>query len=39
MPTTARITASQRGDFTLACLTYCGYGHPYMELDGALVVR
>lgn len=38
-PTTARLTATQRGDYTLSCLTYCGYGHPYMELVGALVVR
>lgn len=38
-PTTARLTATQRGDYTLSCLTYCGYGHPYMELTGALVVR
>jgi len=38
-PTTARLVATQRGDYTLSCLTYCGYGHPYMERDGALVVR
>jgi hypothetical protein len=38
-PTTARLRASERGDYTLSCLTDCGYGHPYMERDGALVVR
>ena len=37
-PTIAGIRASQRGDYTLSCLEYCGYGHPYMELDGAFVV-
>lgn len=37
--TTATLAASQRGDYTLSCLTYCGYGHAYMDLDGALVVR
>jgi hypothetical protein len=38
-PTTAGLSASQRGNYTLSCLTDCGYGHPYMELEGALVVR
>lgn len=38
-PTTATLAASRRGDYTLSCLTYCGYGHAYMDLDGALVVR
>ncbi|WP_435158576.1 hypothetical protein [Haladaptatus sp. DFWS20] len=38
-PTAAIMRASRRGDYTLSCLTYCGYGHPYMDLDGALVVR
>ncbi|GAA0197475.1 hypothetical protein ACFFQF_20735 [Haladaptatus pallidirubidus] len=38
-PTAATMRASRRGDYTLSCLTYCGYGHPYMDLDGALVVR
>lgn len=38
-PATAGIVASQRGDYTISCLTYCGYGHPFMELDGAFVVR
>ncbi|AZH27065.1 cupredoxin domain-containing protein [Haloplanus aerogenes] len=38
-PTTARLTATQRGDYTLSCLTYCGYGHPYMERVGVLGVR
>ncbi len=31
--------ATQRGDYTLSCLTYCGYGHPYMEIDGGIVIR
>ncbi len=38
-PTTARLSASQRGEYTLSCTTYCGYGHPYMNLVGALVVK
>lgn len=38
-PTNATLAASQRGDYTLSCLTYCGYGHPYMDVDGAFVVR
>lgn len=38
-PTTVALTASQRGDYTLSCLTYCGYGHVYMDRDSALVVR
>lgn len=38
-PTIAGIRASQRGDYTISCLEYCGYGHQYMEIDGAFVVR
>lgn len=38
-PTTTTLIASRRGDYTLSCLTYCGYGHAYMDLDGALLVR
>jgi len=38
-PAVAGLVASDRGDYTLSCLTYCGYGHPFMELDGAFVVR
>jgi len=38
-PTTAGVRATERGDYTITCLTYCGYGHPFMELDGAFVVR
>lgn len=38
-PTTATLTASRRGDYTLSCMTACGYGHVYMDRDGALVVR
>lgn len=38
-PVTAILTAGRRGDYTISCTTYCGYGHPYMDLDGALVVR
>ena len=26
-------------EYSLECLTYCGYGHPYMDLDDALAVR
>ncbi|MDS0280459.1 hypothetical protein NDI85_21980 [Halomicroarcula sp. S1AR25-4] len=33
-----QLGATQRGDYTLSCLTYCGYGHPYMEIDGGIVV-
>lgn len=38
-PTTATLTASRPGDYTLSCLTDCGYGHAYMDFDAALVVR
>ena len=34
-----QLGATQRGDYTLSCLTYCGYGHPYMEIDGGIVIR
>ncbi|MDF9748175.1 MULTISPECIES: hypothetical protein [Halobacteriales] len=33
-----QLGATQRGDYTLSCLTYCGYGHPYMEIDGGIVI-
>lgn len=38
-PRVATMTASRRGDYTLSCMTNCGYGHAYMDLDGAIVVR
>ncbi|MFB6169703.1 MAG: hypothetical protein ABEJ06_01010 [Haloarculaceae archaeon] len=38
-PATAGIVASERGDYTLSCVTDCGYGHPFMDRDGAFVVR
>jgi hypothetical protein len=38
-PVVHQLGATRRGDYTLSCLTYCGYGHPYMEIDGGLVVR
>jgi|GEM_PF-2222840 len=37
-PAAVGLIASERGDYTVTCLTNCGYGHPYMELDGAFVV-
>ncbi|WP_158059279.1 cupredoxin domain-containing protein [Halorussus halophilus] len=37
-PVVRQLRATRRGDYTLSCLTYCGYGHPYMEIDGGLVV-
>ncbi|MFB6164727.1 MAG: hypothetical protein ABEJ31_06165 [Haloarculaceae archaeon] len=37
-PSVAGLRATDRGDYSLSCLTYCGYGHPYMDLDGAFVV-
>lgn len=37
-PIVRQLGATQRGDYTLSCLTYCGYGHPYMEIDGGIVV-
>jgi hypothetical protein len=33
-----QLGATQRGDYTLSCQTYCGYGHPYMEIDGGIVI-
>lgn len=38
-PTTATVTASTRGSYSFRCMTDCGYGHAYMDLDDALVVR
>lgn len=38
-PTGTTLTADQRGYFTLSCGTYCGYGHQYMDKDGAIVVQ
>lgn len=38
-PTVATMTADQRGYFTLNCGLYCGYGHQYMDKEGAIVVR
>lgn len=37
-PVVRHLGATRRGDYTLSCLTYCGYGHPYMEIDGGIVV-
>ena len=37
-PVVRQLSATRRGDYTLSCLTYCGYGHPYMEIDGGIVV-
>jgi len=37
-PVDRQLGATRRGDYTLSCLTYCGYGHPYMEIDGGIVV-
>lgn len=38
-PTVRTLTADQRGYFTLNCAAYCGYGHRYMDKEGAIVVR
>jgi len=38
-PIETTFEASLRGEYSLHCLTYCGYGHPYMDLDDAVVVR
>lgn len=32
----AGLAATDRGNYTL---TYCGYGHAFMDLPGALVMR
>ncbi|WP_435344919.1 hypothetical protein [Haloarchaeobius sp. HRN-SO-5] len=37
-PVVRRLRATRRGDYTLSCLTDCGYGHAYMDLDGGIVV-
>jgi len=37
-PIVRQLEATQRGDYTLSCLTDCGYGHPYMEIDGGIVI-
>jgi heme/copper-type cytochrome/quinol oxidase subunit 2 len=38
-PIVRQLGATQRGDYTLSCLTDCGYGHAYMEIDGGIVIR
>lgn len=38
-PTVTTLTAGQQGYFTLNCGVYCGYGHQYMDKEGAIVVR
>ena len=38
-PIETTFEASLRGEYSLRCLTYCGYGHPYMDLDDAVAVR
>jgi hypothetical protein len=35
-PVVRQLGATQRGDYTVSCLTYCGYGHSFMEIDGGL---
>jgi hypothetical protein len=37
-PVVRQLGATRRGDYTLSCLTYCGYSHPYMEIDGRIIV-
>lgn len=37
-PTKAGIWASQRGDYSISCLEYCGYGHSFIDVDGSFVV-
>lgn len=37
-PVVRQLSAMRCGDYTLSCLTYCGYGHPYMEIDGGIVI-
>lgn len=38
-PTVSTLTASERGYFTLNCGVYCGYGHRYMDKNGAILVQ
>lgn len=38
-PAEVDLVADERGEYTLDCLIYCGYGHPYMELEGGFVVE
>lgn len=38
-PSVTTLTADRRGDFTLTCGAYCGYGHQYMNNYGAIAVR
>ncbi|WP_254533345.1 hypothetical protein [Natrinema gelatinilyticum] len=37
-PAVRQLGATRRDDYTLSCLTDCGYGHPYMEVDDGIVV-
>ncbi|MFC6993892.1 hypothetical protein ACFQH3_20550 [Haladaptatus sp. GCM10025707] len=37
-PVVRQLGVTRPGDYTLSCLTYCGYGHAYMEIDGGIVV-
>jgi len=38
-PVEVTFDAAVPDEYSLSCMTYCGYGHPYMDLDDALVVR
>lgn len=37
-PIKVTLTATVRGEFSLLCTVYCGYGHPYMNKPSVIVV-
>lgn len=38
-PVEVTVQAVVADEYSLECLTYCGYGHPYMDLDDAVTVN
>lgn len=37
-PVPRQLSATRRGDYSLSCLASCRYSHPYMEIDGGIVI-
>lgn len=38
-PVVQTMTADQSGAYSIDCGTYCGYGHQYMDKNGAIIVQ
>ncbi|MEM4413462.1 MAG: hypothetical protein QXD59_04215 [Candidatus Caldarchaeum sp.] len=35
---TIRLVADKPGSYTVYCIIYCGYGHPYLKIENAFIV-